>query len=395
MLNNEIENYFRVLENNFPYGSFLLKIILISFLAWLGNFIVKRVFMRALMSFIKKSKNSWDDIVFKHKVFYNIAKIVPAAIIFNFAFLLPILETTIEKLTISYMIIVLNIALSSFLNAINEIYETVELSKVKSIKSFIQIIKILAIVVCVILVATVILGKSPLALLGGIGAMTAVIMLIFKDTILSFVASIQITFTDIVKIGDWITMSNFGADGDVIDISLYTVTVQNFDKTIVTIPTSKIIDNSFKNWRGMSESGARRIKRSINIDINSVNFLKSNEVENLKKIDLIKDYLENKVLENSNVKLTNIGVFRIYVVNYLKSLSTIDKSKTLLVRHLQPTSEGLPLEIYSFANDNRWANYEDIQSDIFDHLLATITQFGLKVFQAPSGKDIELLKSRF
>jgi miniconductance mechanosensitive channel len=254
---------------------------------------------------------------------------------------------------------------------------------------------------------SVMMNKSPVLLLSGIGAMMAVLLLIFKDTILSLVASVQIRANDMIKIGDWVTMPKFDADGDVIDIALHTVKIQNFDKTITNIPTYKFIEESFQNWRGMSESGSRRIKRSVNIDLTSINFLTPGDIEKFRKIRVLRDYIEGKVKEieeyNSKFdeseknmlnqrKLTNIGTFRIYLKNYLKNHKNIRNDMILLVRQLPAGSSGLPIEIYVFANDNRWVQYEEIQADIFDHILAVVPEFGLQIHQTPSSGDIRSLK---
>jgi miniconductance mechanosensitive channel len=245
------------------------------------------------------------------------------------------------------------------------------------------------------------MDKGPLYFLGGIGAMAAVLMLVFKDTILSLVASVQMASNDMVRVGDWVEMPKFNADGDVIDIALHTVKIRNFDNTITTVPTSKFIDESFKNWRGMSESGARRIKRSIYIDKSSIRFLTEEEVNRFKRFMLLKDYVEKKQEElrafNKSVggsgeevnwrRMTNIGTLRAYVVNYLRNHPKIDQSRTLLVRQLAPTPNGLPIELYVFSNDTRWVAYEDIQADIFDHIIALLPEFGLRLFQHPTGAD--------
>lgn len=254
------------------------------------------------------------------------------------------------------------------------------------------------------MVVSAIIDRSPLILLSGVGALTAVLLLVFKDTLLSLVASIQLTGQDMLNVGDWLEMPAFGADGDVIDIALYTVTVQNWDKTITRIPTHALITNSFKNWRGMQESGGRRIKRSLHIDLDTVRFLSEEEVERFKHVHLLHDYILGKQEElnqyNQEIEitdssfrttnsrnLTNIGIFRAYVVNYLRENSDIHKDMTQIVRQLTPGPEGLPMEIYAFSNKTDWADYEDIQSDIFDHLLAVIPEFGLRMFQQPSGSD--------
>jgi len=248
------------------------------------------------------------------------------------------------------------------------------------------------------------MGRSPVILLSGIGAATAVFILIFQNSILGLVASIQLTSNDMLQIGDWITMPKYEADGDVIDISLHTIKVQNFDKTIITIPTHTLISDSFKNWRGMQESGGRRIKRSIHIDLTSINFCTEEMLNRFNEIEYIREYLNNKSKEIDNYNsihnindsnpvngrhLTNIGIFRVYIENYLKNHSKVHKGMTQMVRQLQPTKNGLPIEIYIFTNDIAWVNYEAVQSDIFDHILAVVPEFYLRIYQEPTGHDLK------
>jgi len=260
-----------------------------------------------------------------------------------------------------------------------------------------------------VVVVSLLADQSPVVFLSGLGALTAVLMLVFRDTILSLVASLQIMSNDMIRIGDWVSMPQANADGDVIDIALHTVKVQNWDKTITTIPTYKFISESFKNWRGMSESGGRRIKRPLAIDLSSVRFLTSDEIDRFAKSELLHDYMERKLEELARYAeekkalgpdiqplertLTNIGTFRAYVLEYLKSSPKIHKDMTLLVRQLAPTPQGLPIEIYCFTNDTAWAHYEGIQSDIFDHLIAILPEFGLEAFQEPAGRDFARLAS--
>jgi miniconductance mechanosensitive channel len=276
-------------------------------------------------------------------------------------------------------------------------------------KSYLQVLKLIVNIFGVIVIIAVLSGKSPFYLLSGIGALTAVLMLIFKDTILSLVSSIQISSNDLFKVGDWVEAPHFGADGDVIDIGLHTIKIQNWDKTISVIPTHKLVDSSFKNWRGMSDSGGRRIKRSINIDMNSVKFCSNLMIDKYKKFNILKEYLDSKLLEidednsDKNVShdtlingrsLTNIGTFRAYIEAYLRNNANIHKEMTFLIRQLSPGTNGIPIEIYVFSNDTNWVSYEAIQSDIFDHLLAIIPEFGLRVFQNPTGNDFSKLSNR-
>ena len=290
-------------------------------------------------------------------------------------------------------------AISELLNMFNVIYQRNPKSHNKPIKGYLQLVKLLVFVVCTLMILGTFLKKDVFTLLAGFGAMAAVLMLVFQNTILSLVASVQISSYDMIRIGDWIEMPSLGADGTVIDMSLHTVTVQNFDKTYTTIPTNRLVTDTFKNWRGMADANCRRIKRSIYIDQSSIHFLGDQEFEKLKNFLILQDYLEEKTTElsewNQTVtdlmnqrRLTNLGTFRAYVVHYLKQHPRIAQQETILVRQLQPTPQGVPLEIYVFTDTTAWVAYEDIQSDIFDHLLAIIGEFGLLTYQAPSGMDL-------
>jgi len=314
--------------------------------------------------------------------------------------------TTLQLAAKIYMVIVGLLVFDSFLNSVIDIYRTFEFSHKRPIRGFVQGAKIILFILAGIVILGMIMGKSPVILLGGLGAMMAVIMLIFKDSILGFVAGIQLSANKMIHIGDWIEMPKYGADGDVIDVALTTVKVQNWDKTIVTIPTYALISDSMKNWRGMSESGGRRIKRAIYIDMSSVKFCTEQMLVKFKKIKYISEYVERKVeeIKGHNLAagvdeselingrhLTNIGTFRAYVAAYLRNHPKIHQEMTFLVRHLEPTPNGLPIQIYVFSNDQAWANYEAIQADIFDHILAVIPKFELRIFQNPTGADLQSL----
>lgn len=396
--------YYGLHERLSIYLSNIIAIIFILFISFLFNLIVKKVLLKTLESYIRKTKTKWDDIIFDKKVFEILGRIAPAAVIYVFAPVFPNYQTLIERLTFSYIVFIILFALDKLLDAINSIYKTYEVSKVRPIRGYLQVIKITIYVIGTLVIISVLINRSPWILLSGIGAATAVFMLIFQNSILGLVASIQLTSNDMLQIGDWIEMPKYGADGDVIDVSLHTVKVQNFDKTIITIPTHALISDSFKNWRGMQESGARRIKRSIYIDMTSIKFCTEDMMERFKEIEHIRKYLEIKSKEiiNYNNKhninnsspvngrhLTNIGIFRIYVENYLKNHSKVHKGMTQMVRQLQPTENGLPIEIYIFTNDIEWINYETVQSDIFDHILAIIPEFDLRIFQSPTGHDLK------
>ena len=374
-------------------------------LALLADFIVKRIIISTIARLAKRSKNDWDDVFVKQKVFNRLAHLAPALIVFyalQYIFDAEKLVTFLGNLTQTYMILVVLLVIDSVLNALHEIYLKLPISQERNIKGYVQVVKIIFYFIAILLIISILANKTPTALMAGVGAMAAVLMLVFKDTILGFVASIQLSANQMVNVGDWISMPKYNADGDVIDISLNTVKVQNWDKTIATIPTYALVSESFNNWKGMEESGGRRIKRSINIDMNSVTFLDDAQIEKLGKFHLLKDYINTKQKEiteyNQSLKLeegtvtngrkmTNLGTFRRYLEEYLQHHPMISKEMTFLVRHLQPTDKGLPVEIYVFSKDQAWANYEAIQADIFDHTLAILPEFDLHVFQNPTGSD--------
>jgi miniconductance mechanosensitive channel len=305
------------------------------------------------------------------------------------------------------MIILGIIIIDSFLNAAHDVYNTYPVLREIPVKSFIQVTKLVFYFIGGIFIISIAINKTPIYLFSGLGAMTAVLMFIFKDAILGFIAGIQLTANRMVSHGDWIAMPKYGADGDVLEVGLTTVKVQNWDKTITTIPTYALISESFQNWRGMQESGGRRIKRAVYIDVNTIKFCTEEMLERFRKIQYISDYMEKKRAEleefNKNIdgssqinrrRLTNIGTFRAYVDAYLKNHPMINQNMTFLIRQLEPTENGLPIEIYVFCKDIVWANYEAIQADIFDHILAAVHDFELKIFQNPTGSDFrELMKA--
>lgn len=359
----------------------------------------------------RKSKNNWDDIFVERRVFNRLAHLAPAIILHysvQYLFDAPGLVGFLENLTQAYMVIVVLLVIDAILNALHEVYIKLPVSQGRNIKGYVQVVKIIFYFTAIILLISIFSGEAPKSLIAGLGAMAAVLILVFKDTILGFVASIQLSANKMVNVGDWISMPKFNADGTVTDISLNTVKVQNWDKTIATIPTYALVSESFNNWKGMEESGGRRIKRSINIDMKSVGFLDKDQVEKLRNFHLLKEYIttREKEIEEYNKslnldvttvtngrKMTNLGTFRKYLENYLHNHPKIHNDMTFLVRHLQPTEKGLPVEIYVFSNDQEWANYEAIQADIFDHILAIMPEFGLRVFQNPTGDDFQKLAS--
>ncbi|MGG1550609.1 mechanosensitive ion channel family protein [Paenibacillus ferrarius] len=388
------------------YLSYGIKVLGIAVLCVLANFVTKKVFLAIISHVISNNKYQWDDILLERKVFHKVSHVVPAVIIYYFSSTFPAYQHLIEKSAISYIIIIGLLVMDSLLDAVNDIYRTYEISKVKPIRGYIQVIKIVLSIIGGILVIANLIGESPIILLSGIGAISAVLMLIFKDSILGLVAGVQLTANDMVRVGDWIEMPKYGADGDVIDISLNTVKVQNWDKTITTIPSYTLISDSFKNWRGMQTSGGRRIKRSIFIDTSSICFCTDDMLERFKCIHYLTEYIldkereievhnkENRINTSNKVNgraLTNIGVFRIYIDQYLKHHPNIHPRMTCMVRQLASGETGLPIEIYAFTNGTEWQMYERVQSDIFDHILAVAPEFGLRIFQNPTGHDVKSL----
>ncbi|MBM6616637.1 mechanosensitive ion channel family protein [Bacillus suaedaesalsae] len=388
------------------YLSITIMVILIGLICIISNFVSKKVVIRLITHYLTKSKFPRAAMVLEGKVFQKLSHIVPAIIIYYFSSTLPDYQLMIEKGAVTYIIIVGLMVFHALLRTVNAIYQTYEISKTKPIKGYVQVVNIIVLTLGGILVISNLMGESPLILLSGIGALSAVLMLVFKDSLLGLVAGIQLAANDMVRVGDWIEMPKYGADGNIIDISLNTVMVQNFDKTITSVPSYALISDSFINWRGMESSGGRRIKRSILIDTTSISFCSGMMVEKCKQIHFLSEYVTYKEREISEYNtryemyeenrvngraLTNIGVFRAYIENYLKNHPDINQNMTVLVRQLSPSEHGLPIEIYAFTKDTRWNVYESIQSDIFDHLLAVAGEFELKVFQNPSGNDLKTL----
>ncbi|MGG0821727.1 mechanosensitive ion channel domain-containing protein [Paenibacillus turicensis] len=388
-----------------PVGDYLSTIIFVTFVivvSLVAKYIAKKITLKFATRYVSKGSNRWSRYFLQRKIFQRLTHYVPAIILYYFSYSFPSYQGLIIKLVIMYMIIVTIIILDALLNVANDIYTTFEVSKVRPIRGYIQVIKIFIFMIGGILVISNLMGQSPVILLSGIGALSAVVMLVFKDSILGLVAGIQLTSNDMLRVGDWIEMPKYDADGSITDISLNTVKIQNWDKTITTIPTYAMISDSFKNWRGMQNSGGRRIKRSIHIDTNSISFCTPEMLEEFKKIQYLQSYIstKQKEIEDYNFRyevdrsslvngraLTNIGVFRAYIQAYLEKHPGIHKEMTLMVRQLAPGETGLPIEIYAFTNKTEWAVYEGIQADIFDHILAIAPSFGLRIFQNPTGHD--------
>jgi len=393
---------------NYIKDHVLLQFMVLLFISFVIFLLAKNLLLKSLKQIFKRTSTQVDDQLVAQGFFTRLSYLIPLALIHSFAHQLPPYEEWISRGTLTGMAVAILLALNALLNSINEIYRESKYAARLNIKSYIQITKLILNILGAIIAVSIISGRSPIYLLSGIGALTAVLMLVFKDTILSFVASIQINSNDLFKIGDWIEAPLFGADGDVIDIALHTVKIQNWDKTISIIPTHKLIDSSFKNWRGMSESGGRRIKRSIYIDQNSIKFCSPEQLEHFKTFELLTGYLDEKMTsvdvsnsaQNVNMeaqvngrRLTNIGTFRAYIQAYLQSHGKIHNELTFLIRQLSPSERGLPIEIYVFTNITDWIEYEGIQADIFDHLLAVIPEFGLRIFQNPTGNDFNKIVS--
>ncbi|MAL83111.1 MAG: mechanosensitive ion channel protein MscS, partial [Idiomarina sp.] len=372
-----------------------------------SQLITQQVLLRGVSRLLSQTELGSDPGVGIRVIVHRLAQVVPALVLSAGIYLVPDLPetvtTVIRNISIAYLILTLARSFSAAMTSVNEIYNRQPDAHEKPIKGYLQIAKIVVYVVAAILIIASLLDRSPVILLSGIGAMGAVAMLVFQDTILSLVASIQLSSNDMIRVGDWIEMPQLNADGDVIDIALHTVRVQNWDKTITNIPTKRLISESFKNWRGMQESGGRRIKRALYIDQNSIHFLSDEQKKKLKRFSLLNDYLEQKEKDisewNSSLEqtgadpingrqVTNIGTFRAYVKQYLSNRPDVHKGLTLMVRQLSPGPQGLPIEIYCFSNDTAWETYEGIQSDIFDHLFAILPQFDLQVFQETSGQDV-------
>ena len=392
-----LNNYFRDIINHNIY--FVLVALIIISLTFLLS---KYFFSTLLKNLLRKTKSKYDDLLIDKGFLKNFSFYPPLVILYLLLQMKFGSVDLINRLYNASFIIISTRLIISLVEILNSIYSSSKFSGQVNIRSYVQVLKLFVYLLAAILVVSIFLNQSPLYLLSSIGALTAVIMLIFKDTILSFVSSIQITSNDLFRLGDWVEAPQFGADGDVIDIALHTIKIQNWDKTISIIPTHKLVDSSFKNWRGMTNSGGRRIKRALNIDLNSVKFCDSNMVKKFLKISLLKDYLEAKINEinqyNNQQKisdslingrsLTNLGIFRIYIQKYLNKNTNINKDLTFLVRQLAPNKYGIPIEIYVFSSDTDWIKYEQIQADIFDHLIASIKEFDLNLFQNPTGQDL-------
>lgn len=406
----ELESIIRgagISENWVHFFTGFILLIGLLLVCWLALLLTKRVGVNLLKNLFLRTANKWDDILIEHKVLENLAHLVPLIILKALTPLLfdgfPDMIRLILKVSDAYMVLVIAWVFLALLRGGEASLSARETFRDKPLASYFQLARLVLYIATGIILMSILMARSPIYFLSAFGAMTAIILLIFKDTILGLVASVQISSNDMVRVGDWVEMPKFNADGDVTAINLNTVKIRNFDNTVTTVPTYYFITDSFKNWRGMQESGGRRIKRSISINLRTVKFVDDDLLNRLKGIDLISKHvterqlaiMEHNAQKKVNVselingrRMTNIGVFRHYVEAYLENHPGIRKDSTLMVRQLKPDGEGLPIEIYCFTNTTAWLQYEEIQSDIFDHLLAAVNRFDLELFQSPGGSDI-------
>jgi miniconductance mechanosensitive channel len=395
-----------------PWASALFGMIVLLGAAWLLHVILRRYVTIALSSVLRRVAPRLGESEASTLFAARLLALPPYALVYYGVTAVPgldgILVTFVQQLALALGVILAARALAALLDVAHAMYLHHPASGGKPIKGYVQVVKLVVYIVATVLAVAAIANKSPLLFLSGLGAMTAVILLIFKDTLLSLVAGVQLINNDLVRVGDWIEMPQFDADGDVIDISLNVVRVQNWDRTITAIPAHRFLEYSFRNWRGMFESGGRRIARTLYLDMSSVRFLTQEEISHYRSFLLLKDHIEAKERElaewnaancppdgadiRANVRmLTNIGLFRAYVLQYLARHPHIHHEQMILVRQMEPGPNGVGIQVYAFANDTRWVFYEGIQSDIFDHLIAVVPEFGLRVFQSPSGNDLSAL----
>ena len=400
------QDFFSALDQH-PLLQAGLGLALLLIVALVLGRVARYVILHAARLLGRQPALHWVNDLLQNKVFHRLAQTTPSLVIQFGLHLVPELSKNglifFGNVALAFTFLFQVLAMSALLNALLDIYARTEHARTRSIKGYVQLAKMVLFVFGAIVIVATLIDRSPLLLLSGLGAMSAVILLVYKDTLLSFVASVQLTSNDMLRVGDWIEMPQVGADGDVVDITLHTVKVQNFDKTIVSIPTWRLMSESFRNWRGMQQSGGRRIKRSLFIDAGAVRFLHDDEEQRLSRVRLLTDYIGRKQAElkawneaQGNVaamsanrrRMTNLGTFRAYALAYLKSHPEVQLDMTCMVRQMQTTAQGVPLEIYCFTRTTVWADYERIQGDIFDYLLAVLPEFGLSLYQQPSGNDL-------
>ncbi len=398
-------------EQQANFANFVALLLLLLVLLGIVDFVTRKVLVSALTKAANKSRLRFDDYLVRNKALIHFARLIPLIVSIHFIPVVfsgfPTWIAPVRKFVDILLVFAWVMLVRALLRSVRDHLRTRKGFDDKPLDSYLQVINIFLFFIAGIIVFSMVTGKSPWVFLGTLGAASAILMLVFKDTILGFVASIQVSTNDMVRVGDWIEMPKYGADGDVIEINLNTVKVRNWDKTITTLPTYTLITDSFKNWRGMHSVGGRRIKRSINVKISSIRYLEKDEIRKLEKIQLLQAYIEGRQqeIERYNTesgadpsmpvngrKMTNVGLFRQYITEYTKHHPLIHKEFTMLVRQLQPTEHGLPIELYMYVSDTRWAVYENVMADIFDHLLAAIKYFGLEIFEAPSSDDIRGLR---
>ncbi|MFA9477251.1 mechanosensitive ion channel family protein [Phycisphaerales bacterium AB-hyl4] len=398
---------------DYPWAQSLIVITVVVFLAWAVHLIVRRYVITLIGLLMGRVPNWWAGVVRDQKVFHRLVPLVPIIIIHSGVAFVPHLSAEVvgfvQRLTLAIIVLLIARAFAGVLTTINVIYSRYPISNGRPIKGYLQVVKVVLYIAAGILIVAALMNESPLIFLTGLGAMSAIIMLIFRDTLLSFVAGIQLVNNDLVRVGDWIEMPQFDADGDVLDIQLNVVRVRNWDKTITSIPTHKFLEHSFKNWRGMFEAGGRRIKRPVYVDMTTIRFLTEDEIRKFSRFLLLKDYIKQKTQELDTYNqthcpedhadvianarhLTNVGTFRAYICEYLRNHPLVNQDMTMLVRQLDPGPHGLPIELFVYIKDTRFVVYEGAQSDIFDHILAIAYEFGLRVFQEPTGHDLRQLR---
>jgi miniconductance mechanosensitive channel len=401
---------------SYTLSSFLSTIalvLIVILLSWFSNIIAKAVILKVVTRIVKKTAVMWDDIFLEQKVFTRLSHFAPALVIwFMAAWALrayPSWLLVVHKLTYIYMLVIGMVVINSFIEAWHEIYKTLPIARHRHIKGYVQLLKISIVVVTILVIVSVLFKKDISTLIAGLGAMAAVLIFVFKDTLLGLVASIQLSADKMLKVGDWISIPRRDVDGIVSDITLNTVKVENFDKTIITVPAYSLVNDSFQNWKGMKEAGIRQVKRSIFIDLKSVRFLDKELRDKLCKVSVLKEFIESKETKTdlagkdsdltetpffNSSQITNLGIFRVYTEAYLKQLPHIDTSQAIIMRQLPFEGNGLPLQLNFFTKNTEFISYENLQSDIVEHLMAIMNEFGLKAFQQPTGEDLQTLQKK-
>jgi miniconductance mechanosensitive channel len=399
---------------SYSFSSFLSTIalvLIVILLSWFSNIIAKAIIRKVVTRIVKKTAVTWDDIFLEQKVFTRLSHFAPALVIwFMAAWALkayPSWFLVVQKLTYIYMVIIGMVVINSFIEAWHEIYKTLPIARHRHIKGYVQLLKIIIVVVAILVIVSVIFKKDISTLIAGLGAMAAVLIFVFKDTLLGLVASIQLSADKMLKVGDWISIPRRDVDGIVSDITLNTVKVENFDKTIITVPTYSLVNDSFQNWKGMEEAGIRLVKRSVFIDLKSVRFLDKELKDKLYRVPALKDFIESKEIKSdlsgkdfdttespffNSSQITNLGIFRFYTEAYLRQLPNVDRSQAIIMRQLPFEGNGLPLQLNLFTKNTEFISYENLQSEIVEHLLAIMNEFGLKAFQQPSGDELQTLQ---